>query len=126
MKSLKPLLKYPGGKEKEIKYFRKYFPNDINHYYEPFLGGGAVYLDISAKSYFANDISTELIDFYTFIKSQNSLFMFQLEKINEAWKKLDKISDIYFDEIFDIYSNHREHFDVDSISNEIKAFIQLH
>lgn len=39
---MKPILKYPGGKAREIKYFSEYIP-DFNTYYEPFLGGGAVY-----------------------------------------------------------------------------------
>ncbi|MBX1875205.1 DNA adenine methylase, partial [Campylobacter jejuni] len=40
-KKLHPLLKYPGGKESELKHINKFLPPVINNYYEPFLGGGA-------------------------------------------------------------------------------------
>ncbi|HCT8121642.1 TPA: DNA adenine methylase, partial [Enterococcus faecalis] len=43
----------------------------INNYYEPFLGGGAVYFNINAKHYYVNDKSKELMDFYKNIASQN-------------------------------------------------------
>ncbi|HCT8121528.1 TPA: DNA adenine methylase, partial [Enterococcus faecalis] len=42
-----------------------------NNYYEPFLGGGAVYFNINAKHYYVNDKSKELMDFYKNIASQN-------------------------------------------------------
>ena len=38
-----PIIKYCGGKRREIKYFAKYFPDsfdtDSGTYYEPFFGG---------------------------------------------------------------------------------------
>ena len=37
---MKPILKYRGGKSREIKYFKKHIPK-FDTYYEPFLGGGA-------------------------------------------------------------------------------------
>lgn len=36
-----PILKYPGGKTKELDVIKKLLP-DYKNYYEPFLGGGAV------------------------------------------------------------------------------------
>ncbi|CAC9299577.1 MULTISPECIES: DNA adenine methylase [Staphylococcus] len=48
-KNLRPLLKYPGGKERELNHINDALPSIINNYYEPFLGGGAVYFNINAK-----------------------------------------------------------------------------
>ena len=46
---LSPLIKYPGGKEKELNYIIPALPTKINNYYEPFVGGGAVYFAIDSK-----------------------------------------------------------------------------
>ena len=56
-KKLSSLLKYPGGKESELKYILQLLPTVINNYYEPFLGGGSVYLSIKTDKYFVNDKS---------------------------------------------------------------------
>lgn len=56
---LSPLIKYPGGKEKELNYIIPALPQNINRYYEPFVGGGAVYFAIDANEYFINDKSDE-------------------------------------------------------------------
>jgi DNA adenine methylase len=48
------LIKYPGGKQKELKYILSELPGDSKSFYEPFVGGGAVYLNIEANKYFIN------------------------------------------------------------------------
>lgn len=40
---LKPFIKWPGSKNTEIKKIIKYLPDNIDNYYEPFLGSGSVY-----------------------------------------------------------------------------------
>lgn len=40
---MNPVLKYRGGKSREIPRFLQYIPDDFNRYIEPFFGGGAVY-----------------------------------------------------------------------------------
>ena len=40
---MKPMIKYRGGKSKEIKYFEDYMPSDYSRFIEPFVGGGAVF-----------------------------------------------------------------------------------
>ena len=70
-KKLSPILKWPGGKERELKYIIPDLPNEIDKYYEPFVGGGAVYTAISAKKYYINDKSTELVSLYESISSKN-------------------------------------------------------
>ncbi|MCL1860189.1 MAG: DNA adenine methylase, partial [Proteobacteria bacterium] len=40
---MNPVLKYRGGKLREIPHFLRYVPDDFDRYIEPFLGGGALY-----------------------------------------------------------------------------------
>lgn len=61
---MRPILKYRGGKSKEIPEFIRYIPNEYNRYIEPFLGGGAVYFYLEPEQAIINDINTKLIEFY--------------------------------------------------------------
>lgn len=61
---MKPIIKYCGGKSREIKYFAKYFPDSFETYYEPFLGGGAVFFEFMPKNAFLSDSNRQLMDFY--------------------------------------------------------------
>jgi len=40
------------------------FPKEINNFYEPFVGGGTVFLNIEAKKYYLNDIDKHLINIH--------------------------------------------------------------
>lgn len=90
---LKPFLKWPGGKSKELKVIIPNLPNCINNYYEPFIGGGAVYFAINnASHYFINDKSKDLVDLYNNIKSEHNNELFQsLTTVDQYWKLLDDI-----------------------------------
>jgi DNA adenine methylase len=90
---LKPFLKWPGGKSKELKVIIPSLPEKINNYYEPFIGGGAVYFAIpNAKHYYINDKSKDLIDLYQSIKADNKEEFFSaLTKIDTYWKELDSV-----------------------------------
>lgn len=83
-------LKYPGGKDSESDVIRKYSPASFEDYYEPFVGGGAVYLDISARRYFINDFSQDLINLYTCVKEQDEEFFQIMDEVNAVWKNMDR------------------------------------
>jgi DNA adenine methylase len=44
----KPFLKWAGGKRQLLPELRKYVPEKFEHYYEPFVGGGALFFDLRA------------------------------------------------------------------------------
>ena len=57
-------------------------------YLEPFFGGGSVYFDaISADYCFANDINSDLMSFYSHVKSQHEGFFLELYKWIEQWER---------------------------------------
>jgi DNA adenine methylase len=66
---LKPFLQWAGGKRQLLHEIRKYIPNNINTYYEPFIGAGAVLFDLKPTVAVINDFNTELIDCYDVIKN---------------------------------------------------------
>ncbi len=82
--NLSPIIKWAGGKEKELKYILPNLPR-FSRYYEPFVGGGSVFAAITAKEFYINDLSSELIDLYKNISCSDSIFFKYVESIEKTW-----------------------------------------
>ena len=102
---LSPLLKYPGGKEKELPIILPAIPSDFKDYYEPFVGGGAVYWSVNAQHYYINDAAKKLIHLYSLIKEQDMYFLSMLYLIDEIWGSLDEITDNHAQNYLDLYKS---------------------
>lgn len=85
---LKPIIKWPGGKEKELPHIKRNAPERFENYYEPFVGGGSVFMAFDAKRLFVNDKSTELINLYRYIAMQETGFYNWLDNISLAWSNV--------------------------------------
>ncbi|QCZ36910.1 DNA adenine methylase [Mycoplasma nasistruthionis] len=70
---MKPVVKWVGGKRQIIQKLLALAPSDFNKYYEPFVGGGAMLLNLKPKSFVINDINSELIDMYNCLSNKNKL-----------------------------------------------------
>jgi DNA adenine methylase len=81
---LSPIIKWPGGKEKELKYIIPNTPR-FDRFYEPFVGGGSVFMGVKANEYYINDFSTELIDLYQCIATSNEQFIEYVQAMNDSW-----------------------------------------
>ena len=91
-----PVIKWSGSKRALSEEILKYFPKNIDTYYEPFCGGCSMLFqllnsDIKVKKYVCSDINADLIKFFIEVKENP-------ETIYEEYKKrwLEMIS---FDEI---------------------------
>lgn len=90
-KIVKPLLKWVGGKTQSIEKILSIFPEEINNYHEPFLGGGSVLLAllsyietkrIKLKGViYASDLNSNLIEFYRHVKENPGKLIEELDKI---------------------------------------------
>lgn len=67
-KLVAPFLKWVGGKRQLIPEIVKLMPKKYNNYYEPFVGGGALFFHLQPKNAIINDLNKELIDTYKVIK----------------------------------------------------------
>jgi len=91
-KRLSPLLKWAGGKEQELKYIIPNLPEKFQDYYEPFVGGGAVYTAVQADNYFINDKSDELINLYRSITNGDRQTFFKaVDEIIHNWDLLTTV-----------------------------------
>ncbi len=71
----KPFVKWVGGKRQLLKQFRlmnlyppEKFDATKNKYFEPFVGGGAVFFDLLPEKAFLSDLNFELVTTYNVIK----------------------------------------------------------
>ena len=60
----KPFVKWAGGKRQIIDKLKMYAPDEYDTYYEPFVGGGALFFELSPKKAVINDFNAELINVY--------------------------------------------------------------
>ncbi len=64
----RPFLKWAGGKSRLIQQYIPYFPKSYQNYYEPFLGGGAVFFHLQPNGAILTDINAELITTYCCVR----------------------------------------------------------
>ena len=102
---LSPIIKWAGGKEKELPYIIPNSP-EFENYYEPFVGGGSVFSAFSAQHYFINDKSTELINLYRCIATSNAKFYDIISNIILSWNNmLDYVNN--HQDLCDVYKRYR-------------------
>lgn len=87
-----PFIKWPGGKSGELEKITSNLPVSFNRYFEPFLGGGAVFLAIDpSKPAYVNDKSADLIQLYEYVATCDHVFFDMLYMMIEQWKQLQDI-----------------------------------
>lgn len=116
---LSPITKYPGGKERELVHIHPNLPKKIQNYYEPFVGGGAVYFSLATAQYYINDKSTELVWLYTMVQEQNTEFFQILEGVEHAWSALSTLAFHSRNELLSLYKFYQKLNDSDKKSEEI-------
>mgnify|MGYP002409889385 FL=1 len=80
------MLKYRGGKSREIPLFAQYIPQDFDTYIEPFLGGGAVYFHLEPQQAIINDVNTKLVSFYQDVRNNYANMRIQLDALQRIYE----------------------------------------
>jgi DNA adenine methylase len=66
----KPGVKWVGGKTQLLEQYQPYFPPTFNRYYEPFLGGGAVFFHLRPPISRLTDTNSDLIAAYRCVRDR--------------------------------------------------------
>jgi DNA adenine methylase len=107
---MKPLVKYRGGKSKEIPHLIKHIPQFNGRYIEPFFGGGALFFHLEPKKAIINDINSKLISFYLGVKDNFELLKTELSEIEKLYainrKKFEELKSKTPDERVDDENEH--------------------
>ncbi len=117
---LSPIIKWPGGKEKELKYILPNAP-EFERFIEPFVGGGSVFMGINAERYVINDFSSELIELYRCIEKSDKDFFRYARMMDESWER-SAVFFISHIELKDTYISYRNE-QIGKI--ELKEFIRI-
>ncbi len=95
-KTVKPFLKWAGGKSQLLKEIERYYPfadSNITKYAEPFVGGGAVLFDILDKfdlqEVYISDINAELINTYRIVRDNVDAIIKMLLRFQNEYIPLD-------------------------------------
>ena len=112
---LEPLVKWAGGKTRELKHIHPSMPTNFDRFFEPFLGGGALYFSIeeSVKK-IVNDFSHELVFLYEMVKKQDKQFLDGIQEIARYWDLLNKITKTHENAVISIYKQYSN----DSLSEQ--------
>ena len=73
--AVRPILKWAGGKRQLLPELRPFYPRRFDRYFEPFLGSGAVFLDLlqraaasTAATVRLSDINADIIGCYRAVR----------------------------------------------------------
>lgn len=88
---IQPVIKWSGSKRSQGEEIIKYFPKEIQIYYEPFVGGASILRqllesDIDVEKYICSDINSDLINLWNTIKYNPQTLS---DKYAEMWQELN-------------------------------------
>jgi DNA adenine methylase len=64
----KPFVKWAGGKKQIIAQLTARLPKNYNRYFEPMIGGGALFFHLAPEKAFISDVVAELINAYSVVQ----------------------------------------------------------
>jgi DNA adenine methylase len=100
----KPFLKWVGGKTSLLSQLTAHFPATIDRYFEPFLGGGAVFFHLKHRfprmRAFLRDSNRELINAYRAVRDRPEELMRLLDEHSTSFRVL---GDAYY---YNVRSQH--------------------
>ena len=121
---VRPFVKWAGGKGSLINQLTKYYPQgllngEIDTYIEPFVGGGAVLINIlkqyKIKNAYAFDINKDLINCYKVIQENVEELISQLQSMQEKYINYST------EERAKYYYAVRDEYNSDSLNDEISV-----
>jgi len=118
---LKPLFIWAGGKTKVLKHYARFMPTAFETYYEPFFGGGAMFVYVMntyrPKNVVINDINSDVINIYKAIKTDLDEFQQRLDSLESQYLPLSKEDrkTLYFE------IRHQHAYDYESWSKPVEA-----
>lgn len=84
---MRPMLKYRGGKSREIPNIERHIPAFKGRYIEPFFGGGALFFHLEPEHAIINDINGKLMDFYLDVRNNYEQTRRDLDALEVVYSK---------------------------------------
>ena len=93
---MKPIIKWVGGKTQLLDSIHNLMPAKYGKYFEPFVGGGALLLDLAPAAASANDINPELINMYRQVKEHVDTVIEYLTDLDKAHESFEDAKSFYY------------------------------
>lgn len=75
-----PIVKWVGGKRQLMFELLKNMPKTYNRYFEPFIGGGALFFELQPDNAYISDMNEELINLYKIVRDEVGELICDLQK----------------------------------------------
>ena len=75
-----PIVKWVGGKRQLMFELLKNLPKSYNRYFEPFIGGGALFFELQPDNAYISDMNEELINLYFVVRDSVDELVHDLNK----------------------------------------------
>lgn len=115
----RPFLKWVGGKGQLLPELLKRVPESFGTYFEPFLGGGAVYFALKPKKAVLNDLNDHLITSFRVIKNDTSALIRRLKKIEKDFLEKD------YDERKKMFLRLRDKFNIEKLDSLERSALMI-
>lgn len=79
--SLPPLLKWPGGKRSILPSLLRFVPDSYGTYFEPFLGGGALFFALGPRRARLSDLNADLVNCYEQVRDHPGSVLWHLRRL---------------------------------------------
>ena len=99
---LQPLIKWPWGKYTEFNYIKNLIPQ-YDRYVEPFFWWWGVFFRLQPEKWIINDVSSELMNLYSFVKERNIKFGSSLREYVHNREKIPKYLDVFMAKLIERY-----------------------
>jgi len=89
----RPFLKWVGGKAKLVPELEKFYPKTFNEFYEPFVGGGAMFFSINPAKSYINDMNEVLMNAYKHVRDDVDALIKELTLLHDYyWELPDNVA----------------------------------
>jgi DNA adenine methylase len=76
----RPFLKWAGGKAQLFEQLRPLLPGRFENYFEPFVGGGAVFFGVRPRVATLSDVNSELVETYGVVRDEPDALIAALKR----------------------------------------------
>ncbi len=93
MSKAQPFIKWVGGKRELLPDLLPYIPPSVDTYFEPFLGGGALFWKLASEGLFrkarVSDLNAELVNLYQIVRDSPNEFMGWVSTVADLYRKAE-------------------------------------
>ena len=87
--SAKPFVKWLGGKTKLLPQLTAMRPDFYEKYYEPFIGGGALFFSLTPSRAVINDLNPHLVNLYTQVRDNLDTLLLKTNELIDVYTELE-------------------------------------